>query len=127
VAGSSLGAPGAWAGRHLEHIVITVTAQSRPTVVSTTAVSPIALGTATVRTASTNVATANRRNSGPALVSVRDGLWRVVDRTGAVLGHIERQTHPDGERFLARRIVMATRRIDLGAFWRMEDAADCFR
>jgi hypothetical protein len=122
VAGSSLGAPGIWAGRHLEHIVITVTAQSRPTTVS-----PTILSTATVVTASSNVATAGRRNSGPALVSVRDGLWRVVDRTGAVLGHIERQTHPDGERFLARRIVMATRRIDLGAFWRMEDAADCFR
>jgi hypothetical protein len=100
--------------------VITLTAQSRPTIVSTPRETATSAG---------NVATANapRRNSFPTLVAVRDGLWRVVDRTGAVLGHIERQTHNDGERFLARRIVMSTRRIDLGAFWRMEDAADCFR
>jgi len=58
---------------------------------------------------------------------VRDGLWRVLDRSGAVLGHIERETHPDGERYLARRLVMPTRRIDLGAFWRIDDATDCFR
>ncbi|TFC01384.1 hypothetical protein E3O42_10600 [Cryobacterium adonitolivorans] len=67
------------------------------------------------------------RSSGPSLVAVRDGLWRVVDRSGAVLGHIERETHADGERYLARRLVMPTRRIDLGAFWRIDEAADCFR
>ncbi|WP_133160241.1 hypothetical protein [Cryobacterium zongtaii] len=67
------------------------------------------------------------RSSGPSLVAVRDGLWRVVDRSGAVLGHIERETHADGERYLARRLVMPTRRIELGAFWRIDDAADCFR
>jgi hypothetical protein len=89
----------------LEYTVITLTAQYRPTTIA-------------------NVA---GRNSGPTLVAVRDGLWRVVDRTGAVLGHIERQTQSDGERYLARRIVMSTRRIELGAFWRMDEAADCFR
>ena len=67
------------------------------------------------------------RPSGPSLIAVRDGLWRVVDRSGAVLGHIEREAHADGERYLARRLVMATRRIELGAFWRIDDAADCFR
>ncbi|MGO4782548.1 hypothetical protein [Cryobacterium sp. W22_MBD10_FK3] len=67
------------------------------------------------------------RTTGPSLVAVRDGLWRVLDRSGAVLGHIERETHPDGERYLARRLVMPTRRIDLGAFWRIDDATDCFR
>ena len=67
------------------------------------------------------------RPSGPSLIVVRDGLWRVVDRSGAVLGHIEREAHADGERYLARRLVMSTRRIDLGAFWRIDDAADCFR
>ena len=65
--------------------------------------------------------------SGPTLVAVRDGLWRVVDRSGAVLGHIEREAQSDGDRFLARRLVMPTRRIELGAFWRIDDAADCFR
>jgi len=67
------------------------------------------------------------RPNGPSLVAVRDGLWRVVDRSGAVLGHIEREAHADGERYLARRLVMSTRRIELGAFWRIDDAADCFR
>jgi hypothetical protein len=67
------------------------------------------------------------RPSGPSLIVVRDGLWRVVDRSGAVLGHIEREAHADGERYLARRLVMSTRRIELGAFWRIDDAADCFR
>ncbi|MCU1444773.1 DNA mismatch repair protein [Cryobacterium sp.] len=85
--------------------MITLTAESRPTAIASVA----------------------GRNTGPALVAVRDGLWRVVDRTGAVLGHIERETQSDGERYLARRIVMSTRRIDLGAFWRMDEAADCFR
>jgi hypothetical protein len=94
----------------LEHTVITLTAQSRPTAIRTPA-----------------SVSSTRRNGEPALVAVREGLWRVVDRTGAVLGHIERQDHADGERYLARRIVMPTRRIDLGAFWRMDDAADCFR
>ena len=67
------------------------------------------------------------RSSGPSLVAVRDGLWRVVDSSGAVLGHIEREAHADGERYLAKRLVMPTRRIDLGAFWRIDDATDCFR
>lgn len=61
------------------------------------------------------------------LVPVKEGLWRVADRSGAVLGHIERRTESDGDRFLARRVIRATRIVDLGAFCRMDDAADCFR
>lgn len=64
---------------------------------------------------------------GPRLVTVRDGLWRVVNGQGAVLGHIEREAHGDGDRFLARRQSTSARRIELGAFWRMDEAADCFR
>lgn len=92
--------------------MITLTMQTRPTIVTDTV---------------TTVPNVAGRNSGPTLVAVRDGLWRVVDRRGAVLGHIERQAQSDGDRYLARRIVMPTRRIDLGSFWRMDDAADCFR
>ncbi|MGY4857128.1 hypothetical protein [Cryobacterium sp. AP23] len=105
--------------------MITLTAQNRPTTVSSASVSSATVSSTSV----SNVAVPNvaGRNSGPTLVAVRDGLWRVVDRTGAVLGHIERQAQNDGERYLARRIVMSTRRIDLGAFWRMDEAADCFR
>jgi hypothetical protein len=87
------------------------------------------LSTRTVAHAS---AAENRRSTiagrrGPTLVAVRDGLWRVVDRSGAVLGHIERESQADGDRYLARRLVMPTRRIELGAFWRIDDAAECFR
>jgi hypothetical protein len=98
----------------LEHTVITLTAHTSPTSIADPGPTSIA-----------NVA--GGRHGGPNLVSVRDGLWRVVDRTGAVIGHIEREPSVDGERYVARRIVMSTRRIELGAFWRMADAADCFR
>lgn len=64
---------------------------------------------------------------GLSLVPVKDGLWRVTHRSGAVLGHIERRTGIDGDRFAARRLIAATRTVDLGVFWRIDDAADCFR
>ena len=70
-------------------------------------------------------APATRR--GPGLVPVRDGLGRVTGRSGIVLGHIERRTDARGDRFAARRLVAAARTVDLGVFWRIDDAADCFR
>ncbi|WP_104135742.1 DNA mismatch repair protein [Cryobacterium sp. Y62] len=60
-------------------------------------------------------------------IAVREGLWRVVDPVGAVIGYLERRAGVDGERYSARRIVFATRTRDLGAFCRIEDAIDCFR
>jgi len=44
-----------------------------------------------------------------------------------VLGHIERRTEADGDRFSARRLLAATRTMNVGSFWRIDDAADCFR
>jgi len=105
--------------------VITLTVEPRRTTIPSTVANTG--GTIAPHTAGMPVANAAGRHHGPTLVAVRDGLWRVIDRTGAVLGHIERQAHADGERYVARRIVMSTRRIELGAFWRMDDAADCFR
>ncbi|MEO6200540.1 MAG: hypothetical protein ABIX44_05175 [Cryobacterium sp.] len=64
---------------------------------------------------------------GPSLVPVKHGLWRVTGRSGAVLGHIERRMDDDGERFAARRLVALARTVDLGVFWTIDDAADCFR
>ncbi|TFD74756.1 hypothetical protein [Cryobacterium fucosi] len=61
------------------------------------------------------------------LLPVADGLWRVVNGTGAVLGHIERSTDGTDERFAARRLLAATRTTALGTFWNIDDAADCFR
>ena len=61
------------------------------------------------------------------LVPVKDGLWRVSNPSGMVLGHIERRTEADGDRFSARRLLAATRTVNVGSFWRIDDAADCFR
>jgi len=61
------------------------------------------------------------------LVPVKADLWRVANRSGTVLGHIQRTADADGDRFAARRLVFATRMVDLGEFCRMDDAADCFR
>lgn len=63
---------------------------------------------------------------GLTLVPVKDGLWRVANRSGGILGHIERRASIDGDRFAARRLIAATRTVDLGLFWRIDDAADCF-
>lgn len=64
---------------------------------------------------------------GLSLVPVKDGLWRVTHRSGAILGHIERRTDQAGDRYAARRLIAATRTLELGVFWRIDDAADCFR
>ncbi|MDJ0349263.1 hypothetical protein [Cryobacterium sp. PH29-G1] len=64
---------------------------------------------------------------GRRFIPVRDGLWRIVDPTGAVIGYIERQAGVDGDRFSARRVVFATRTVALGMFCRINDAVDCFR
>lgn len=63
----------------------------------------------------------------PVLILVKDGLWRVADAHGAILGHIERQADARGDRFLARRVTVATRTMELGSFWRIDEATDCFR
>ena len=60
-------------------------------------------------------------------VPVRDGLWRVIGRSGAVLGHVERLPTPDGERFQARRLIAGTVMRVLGEFCCRRDAEDCFR
>jgi hypothetical protein len=64
---------------------------------------------------------------GVTLVPVKDGLWRVTASSGNVLGHIERRQDGDGDRFSARRLVAATRALEMGVFCRIDDAADCFR
>jgi hypothetical protein len=61
------------------------------------------------------------------LLHVGDGLWRVVNRSGTVLGHIERTTDGVDERFAARRLLAATRTMVLGTFWNIDDATACFR
>lgn len=67
------------------------------------------------------------RTSAITLVAIRPGIWRVIHRSGTVLGHIERSSGPLGDSFAARRLTMASRRIELGTFWQLSDAEDCFR
>ncbi|MDJ0337129.1 hypothetical protein [Cryobacterium sp. PH31-O1] len=64
---------------------------------------------------------------GRSFILVRDGLWRIVDASGAVIGYIECHSGDDGDRYSARRVVFSTRTHDLGVFCRIGDAVDCFR
>jgi hypothetical protein len=73
------------------------------------------------------IALRSSARGGPTLLPVKDGLWRVIDRTGSIVGHIQKRTDADGDRFAARRLVAATRTMELGVFWRIDDAAECFR
>ena len=55
-------------------------------------------------------------------------LWRVVDRSGRVIGHLQAIAQPDGVRFRARRFHAASRAfLELGEFWNAADAIDCLR
>jgi len=67
------------------------------------------------------------RIHGRTFVHVRDELWRIVDKSGSVIGYIEEHSGVDGTRYSARRIVFATRTRELGLFSRIDDAVDCFR
>lgn len=54
--------------------------------------------------------------------------WRVLDRTGRVLGHLRAERMRDGVRFHAERFDLAAARMrDLGAFWTAAEAVECLR
>jgi hypothetical protein len=62
------------------------------------------------------------------LTAAAPGLWRVIDRAGRVIGHLQAVTVPGGVRFRARRFHAAARAFrDLGEFWSASDALDCLR
>ncbi len=53
-------------------------------------------------------------------------LWRAVDRSGRVIGHLRTMSGPDGMRFRAQRFKAASGRfLDLGDFWSADEAAWC--
>lgn len=68
--------------------------------------------------------------AGLAFVGVRDGLWRVASRSGAILGHIEQHNAgtEHGPRFAARLLrADGVHSTTVGEFWSAQAAAECFR
>ena len=62
------------------------------------------------------------------LASAGPALWRVLDPTGRVLGHLQAIPGPQGVRYRARRFHAAARAfLDLGDFWSAEDAVETLR
>ncbi|SFS06144.1 hypothetical protein SAMN04487846_2069 [Microbacterium sp. cf046] len=60
------------------------------------------------------------------LVEAGPALWRIVDRSGRAIGHIQVVGHDQGDRYRARRFHAATRAFrDLGEFWSADDAVEC--
>ena len=56
------------------------------------------------------------------------GLWRVLEASGRVIGHIQAGAAEAGMRYRARRYHTASRAFrDLGEFWSVGDAIDCLR
>lgn len=62
------------------------------------------------------------------LTDAAPSLWRVIDRGGRVIGHLQALTQAGGIRYRARRFHTASRAfLDLGEFWSVDDAIDCLR
>lgn len=56
------------------------------------------------------------------------GLWRVRDRAGVVIGHLQAVLERGGTRFRARRFHAASHAFrDLGDFWSADEAVECLR
>ncbi len=62
------------------------------------------------------------------LLETGPSLWRVVDRTGRAIGHLQAVSLAGGIRYRARRFQQTSRAfLDLGEFWSVSDALDCLR
>lgn len=62
------------------------------------------------------------------LAAAAPALWRVIDQSGRVIGHLQAVVESRGTRFRARRFHAASRTFrDLGEFWNARDAIDCLR
>lgn len=62
------------------------------------------------------------------LVRASDHLWRVVDRSERVLGHLRIVADPLGLRYRAERLHLATGVFRVvGEFWRPDDAVSALR
>ena len=62
------------------------------------------------------------------LTSAAPALWRVVDASGRVIGHLQASAQRQGVRYRARRFHSASRTFrELGEFWSADDAIECLR
>lgn len=62
------------------------------------------------------------------LAEAAPSLWRVIDRSGRVIGHLQALALGGDIRYRARRFHASTRTlIDLGDFWSPDDAIECLR
>ena len=62
------------------------------------------------------------------LTSAAPALWRVVDASGRVIGHLQASAQRQGVRYRARRFHTASRTFrELGEFWSADDAIECLR
>ncbi|NYF17121.1 hypothetical protein HDC37_001949 [Microbacterium sp. AK009] len=60
------------------------------------------------------------------LVDAGARMWRVVDRAGRIVGHVQSSEDPDTRRFHALRYSARVRRFfELGRFWTLDDAVSC--
>ncbi|MFB8386643.1 hypothetical protein ACFC3F_05815 [Microbacterium sp. NPDC055910] len=74
------------------------------------------------------VAPRPRRPTPLRLASAAPALWRVLDPTGRVIGHVQARNSTGGTRYRARRFHVGSRAFrDLGDFWSIDDALDCLR
>jgi hypothetical protein len=102
------------------------TAPTEPTLTSA-ASRPASTAPSPVNSIPTGAPRRVARRNGPATVALRDGFWRVLHPSGAVLGYIERTRSGDAEHFESRRLIAGTIRIiPLGEFWSFDTALDCF-
>ncbi|GAA5198451.1 hypothetical protein [Microbacterium jejuense] len=59
---------------------------------------------------------------------VAPDLWRVIDRAGLVIGHLQIVSEREGTRYRARRFHATAHGFrDLGDFWNADDAVDVLR
>lgn len=60
------------------------------------------------------------------LIAAAPGLWRLTDRSGRVIGHLQALVSGSDVRYRARRFHAASRMFrDLGEFWSADDAVEC--
>jgi hypothetical protein len=66
------------------------------------------------------------RASNVQLVAAGALLWRIVDRSGRVIGHLQAMREGSDIRYRARRFHAQSRAFrDLGEFWSIDDAVEC--